>query len=396
VHPTAELLDLIARQKALNYNPGAEFLYSNTNYFLLAEVVKRATRKPLSVFAAENIFQPLGMTHTRFYDDPTVVVPGRIPAYAPGENGSFLVAWSTNYDLVGNGGLMSSVDDLLLWDRNFYGNRLGKGTLLKEMLTPGVLNDGKEISYALGLDIDTYRGLPIVEHGGDRFGYHTEVLRFLEQRFTVVCLCNLSGTNPPRLSRKVADIYLEKSLQPATAPPKPQDAGVSNPGLFAGEYLSSFDHSILAFADSGGVLMFVNGASLHSIGPNRFESPQGSIIAFDISSSIKRVTVDTPDTVRFSGDKIERLRVGDADLAAYAGTYASEELDATYKLSVENGSLMLRTSWNPARKLVPLVRDEFEAGDFGTLVFHRDSRNRISGLSVFESRIRNLTFEKIN
>ena len=100
--------------------------------------------------------------------------------------------------------------------------------------------------------------------------------------------------------------------------------------------------------------------------------------------------------VRFSGAKIERVRVGGADLATYAGTYASEELDAKYRLSVENGSLMLRTNWNPARKLVPLVRDEFEAGDFGTLVFHRDSRNRISGLSVFESRIRNLTFEKIN
>src|SRR5580658_456709 len=122
VHPTAELMDLIARQEALNFIPGAEYQYSNTNYFLLAEVVKRATRKPLAVFAAENIFQPLGMTHTRFDDDHTVVIPGRIPAYAPGENGSFLVAWSTNYDMVGAGGLMSSVDDLLLWDRNFYEN----------------------------------------------------------------------------------------------------------------------------------------------------------------------------------------------------------------------------------------------------------------------------------
>jgi hypothetical protein len=212
----------------------------------------------------------------------------------------------------------------------------------------------------------------------------------------VLCLCNLSGTNPARLSRKVADIYLEKSLQPAAMPPKPQDAGVSNPGLFAGEYLDANDHSRLSFADSGGVLSIVNGASLQSIGPNRFKTPKGSIIAFDSSKSMMSVTVDTPDMVRFTGTKIERVRVGDADLAAYAGTYASEELDATYKLSVENGSLMLRTKWNPARKLVPLVRDEFAAGDFGTLVFHRDSGNRISGLSVFESRIRNLTFEKIN
>jgi hypothetical protein len=335
------------------------------------------------------------MTHTRFYDDPTAVVPGRIPAYAPGENGSFLVAWSTNYDIVGNGGLMSSVDDLLLWDRNFYENRLGKGTLLKEMLTPGVLNGGKQISYALGLEIETYRGLPIVEHGGDRFGYHAHVLRFPQQRFTVLCLCNLSGTNPYRLSRKIADIYLEKSLQPA-AVPKPQDTGVSDAGLFAGEYLSSIDHSTLSFAESAGVLKIVNGASLQSIGPNRFRTPRGSIIVFDSSNNMMRVTIDTPGDSPFAGTKIERVHLGDADLASYAGTYTSEELEATYKLSVENGSLMLRSNWNPARKFVPLVRDEFESGDFGTLVFHRDSSNRVSGLSVFESRVRNLAFEKIN
>jgi hypothetical protein len=212
----------------------------------------------------------------------------------------------------------------------------------------------------------------------------------------VLCLCNLSGTNPPRLSRKVADIYLEKSLQPAAVPSKPQDAAVSHPSSFAGEYFNSVDHSTLSFADSGGVLIIVNGAGLRSIGPNRFETPRGSIIAFDSSNNMMRVTIDTADEAPFAGTKIERVHVGDADLAAYTGTYTSMELDATYKLSVENGSLMLRSNWNPERKLVPLVRDEFEGGDFGTLVFHRDSRNRISGLSVFESRIRNLTFEKIN
>src|SRR5579871_5812485 len=162
IHPTDELLDLIARQKALNFMPGAEFLYSNTNYFLLAEIVKRSTKKPLSVFAAEDIFQPLGMTHTRFYDDHTVVVPSRVPAYAPRKDGTFVVDWTTNFDKVGDGGLMSSVDDLLLWDRNFHENRLGKGTLLRELQTRGILNDGKKIDYALGLVMTTYRGLPIV------------------------------------------------------------------------------------------------------------------------------------------------------------------------------------------------------------------------------------------
>ena len=172
LHTKNELIDIVARQKALNFNPGDEYLYSNTNYFLLAEVVSRATKKPFSEFAAENIFQPLGMVHSRFYDDHTLVVPGRIPAYAPGKNGSFLVDWSTNYDTVGGGGLMSSVDDLLLWDRNFYENRLGKGTLLKEMQTRGVLNSGKQIELRPGTRLRQISGF--THRGAHRWAFRLQ------------------------------------------------------------------------------------------------------------------------------------------------------------------------------------------------------------------------------
>jgi CubicO group peptidase (beta-lactamase class C family) len=101
VHSKEEWIGLIARQKALNYQPGEEYLYSNTTYFPLAETVARASGKPFSAFAAENIFRPLEMTHARFYDDHTAAVPGRVAAYEPGANGSFPVDWSTNFDGVG-------------------------------------------------------------------------------------------------------------------------------------------------------------------------------------------------------------------------------------------------------------------------------------------------------
>lgn len=126
VHSEAEIIDLIGRQKDLNNIPGEEWLYSNTNYFLLGVVVKRATKKSLAEFASDNIFKPLGMAHTRFYDDHTQILPGRVAAYDPGKDGEFLVDWSTEYDIVGAGGLMSTVDDMLLWDRNFYANALEK------------------------------------------------------------------------------------------------------------------------------------------------------------------------------------------------------------------------------------------------------------------------------
>ena len=176
-----DILKLIVRQKGLNNVPGAEWNYSNSNYFLLAEVVQRATKKPLAQFAAENIFQPLGMKHTLFFDDNKLVVPNRVAAYDPGKNGNFSVDWSTTYDLVGGGGMMSTVDDLLLWDRNFFGNKLGEGTLVQQLQSHGVLNNGNQINYAMGLTLGEYRGLPTAEHSGANFGYRSEYLRFPQQ-----------------------------------------------------------------------------------------------------------------------------------------------------------------------------------------------------------------------
>jgi len=396
LHPTAELMDLIVRQKALNFHPGDEFLYSNTNYFLLAEVVKRATKMPLSEFASQNIFKPLGMTHTRFYDDHTMVVPGRVAGYSPGKEGAFLVNWSTNYEIVGGGGLMSSVDDLLLWDRNFYQNTLGKGTLLKEMQAREVLNNGTANDYALGLYMSTYRGLPIVEHNGANFGYRTNLLRFPQQKFTVATLCNVSSADPASLSRKVADIYLEKDLQSAAT-------GVavsgSDPESFAGKYFETRTHYLVSFTAERGKLV-LEGHVLEPIGGNRFADPiTGATVTFSSSDSAMKATATYNNAVTFAGTRIEALHLDEKALAAYAGVYKSAELDATYKLSLENGSLMLRVGWDPAIKLEPIIKNEFTVGGGLTLVFSTDSANHISGLKVFagwDGAIRNEGFEKLN
>lgn len=394
LHSKDEMIDVIVRQKGLNNDPGDEFIYSNTNYFLLGEVVKRATKKSLAEFALENIFQPLGMVHTRFYDDHTLVLPGRVPAYDPGSNGNFLVDWSTTFDTVGAGGLMSSTDDLLLWDRNFYENRLGKGTLVKEMQTRGVLNNGKQIGYALGLELGTYRGLPIVEHGGALFGYRSEVLRFPEQRFTVVCLCNLSSSSPDTLSRKVADVYLEKNLQPQASTLRPsRDGGFPDPSPFAGRYLDPHKHFVYSFTASQGNLM-AWGANLRRVGPNQFRDLGTGMITFNDSDGSMQATLEMDGETFFAGKRIEEPHLSDADLATYAGRYMSTELDSTYNLSISTGSLTLRNNWNPPLKLAPIAQDEFDGGDLGTLVFHRDPNHRISGLSVFTVNARDVSFEK--
>lgn len=396
IHSKAEMLDLIVRQKGLNNKPGDEYIYSNTNYFLLGLVVERVSKKPLSAFAEENIFKPLGMEWTRFFDDRSVVVPGRVAAYSAASGGKFEVDWSTNYDTVGAGGLMSSVNDLLAWDRNFYQNKLGKGTLIKEMQTRGVLNNGKPIDYTLGLEISTYRGLPTVEHAGGLFGYSTEILRFPDQKFTVVCLCNLASAGPTGLATKVADIYLAKDLKPEAA----QDGnGSSNekfpdPGSFAGKYEDPRSHWVFAFTASDGNLHGW-GQALRRTGVNRFKDLSGHDMTFTEANGTMKVVLDMDGTPLFEGYKVKEQKVSESELVAFGGTYRSEELDAVYKLSAEKDGLVLRIGWNPPVTFTAISKDEFENDGFGVLVFRKSASGGVSGFGLYADRDRNIGFEKV-
>jgi CubicO group peptidase (beta-lactamase class C family) len=395
VHSEAEVIEMIARQKALNNVPGEAWLYSNTNYYLLGVVIERATKKSLNEFATENIFKPLGMTHTRFYDDHTLVLPGRVAAYEPGKDGKFLVDWSTQYDIVGAGGLMSTVDDQLLWDRNFYENKLGKGTLVKELQTKGVLNDGKEISYALGVEISSYRGLPTVGHSGALYGYRTNLLRFPVQRFSVVCLCNVETAAPGNLSRKVADIYLEKELHAeATEPATPNEKGFPDAKQFAGKYLDTRKHFAYTFSAADGQLM-AWGAKLRRVGPNQFRDFGTGTITFEGTGAEMRATLEMDGKAFFAGQRVEPPQLSGAELAAYEGNYRSGELDATYTLKVGQGKLTLRIGWNPAVILTPLSKDEFESEEYGTIVFQRDGNGQLNRFSVFTVEARDIGFDRV-
>ncbi len=390
VHPFPELLDLITRQRALNFEPGDEFLYSNTNYFLLAEVIHRATQKPLSQFAKENIFDPLGMTHTGFHDDRSVVVPGRVAAYDSAEHGAFSVTWSTNYDQVGAGGLMSSVEDLLLWDRNFYANKLGKGDILQEMLTRGVLNSGEQIGYALGLGIGTYRGVAVVEHGGSNLGYRTELMRFADQKFSVICLCNLGSIDPELLAAGVADIYLGGSLRdnPVAVLSSDQERQA-----VAGLYRNPADHSVAEVRVIAGGLQ-VRDKRMKQVGPLHYESLLGRYEArFEIlGNGRKKMAFKHSYTTPQNFESFQPVKLSSEELAQYEGDYVSDELQATYKFRVKEHTLNLTINWTELPPFFsPGLRDEFCAPDDTALVFRRDASGRIVGLDVYTERVRKLS-----
>jgi CubicO group peptidase (beta-lactamase class C family) len=210
-----DALNLIIRQKSLNFDPGSEWLYSNTGFFLLSVIVKRVSGKSLREFAAENIFSPLQMSATTYREDHTQLVPNRALAYDPTEKGGGFSLDVSYFEQTGDGAVHTSVSDLLKWDENFYSAQIGGKDFLAELQQPGKLNSGKELDYAKGLSVGQYRGLRTVRHGGSWGGYRAELLRFPDQHFSVVCLCNLGTARPSKRANQVAEIFLGTQMAPA-------------------------------------------------------------------------------------------------------------------------------------------------------------------------------------
>jgi CubicO group peptidase (beta-lactamase class C family) len=218
-----DALQMIVRQKALNFAPGSEWLYSNTGYFLLSIIVKRASGKTLREFAAENIFTPLDMNHTQYRDDHRSLIANRAMAYDAKEKGGGYRLDVSYFEQTGDGAVHTSVEDLQKWDENFYSGQVGGKDFLTEIQEVGKLNNGKLLLYAKGLHIEDYRGLRTVSHGGSWGGYRTELLRFPEQHFSVACLCNLGSANPSKRAHQVADVFLGDLMNPRSAKAQAED-----------------------------------------------------------------------------------------------------------------------------------------------------------------------------
>ncbi len=208
-----DVLELIAGQKTLDFAPGDQYTYSNSNYILLGMIVKRVSGKSLRQFADENIFKPLGMTHTQFKDDAKIVIPNLALGYRLNPDGR----WESRQDIMqawhfyGDGGLYTTLDDLFKWDQNFYQIRLGEKSprLIDQMLSTQPLINGGSNNYAFGQVITEYRGLTEIEHGGGCQGYSSDMARFPEKNLTVIELCNFSydQNKPQELTPQVAELF---------------------------------------------------------------------------------------------------------------------------------------------------------------------------------------------
>ena len=327
-----DALWFIARQKALNFDPGSEWLYSNTGFFLLSVIVKRVSGKTLREFAAESIFTPLRMSNTQFRDDHTQLVPNRALAYEPVENKTGYTMDVSYFEQTGDGAVHTSVEDLLKWDENFYTGQIGGKTFLAEMLEQGRLNNGKTLDYAKGLFIENYRGLGTVRHGGSWGGYRAELLRFPEQHFSVACLCNLGNANPEKRAEQTAEVYLAERMKAPDEEKKEQvekkkeenSLSASQLAPYAGDFyspelgviyqlrVSNEKLTIAAILDAGGVpkLNSFSRNVFRSTGDNKFNLAGASLILHFSKDAAGITNGFILDDGRTKGMQFQRMTTG--------------------------------------------------------------------------------------
>lgn len=396
-----DVLYVVSHQKELNFPPGTKHLYSNTGYTLLGEVVKRVSGKSLREFTTENIYQPLGMKNTHFRDDHAEIIKNIAYGYEPAKDTFRLSV--TNFDTVGATSLMTTVEDLPLWDENFYNPRVGGPELIKQMLERGKLNNGEQLDYASGLVIGKYRGLNTVDHGGADAGYRSDMIRFPDQHFSSACLCNLATANPSELNRKVADIYLEKQMTPAepahAANEKPVQLTPEQLKVDVGTYMNQDDEVVRVFLKDN-LLRVANGKDddsyeLTPLGPNHFHLADAPVdLTFDASKDkATRLTIKYPNNKPDINNAVVPFAPSEADLKPYSGVYSSEEIDLLYTLSIENGKLVLHRLKADPDTLMPVTPELFVAS-VGNIRFTRRASGEITGFLLSTGRIRNMRFTK--
>ena len=394
VHTVDEILELVGMMKELNFKPGDEYLYCNTGYTLLGVVVARVSGKSLDAFCQERLFKPLGMTRTQWRDDFTRIVSDRATAYGRKGDGTFFTAMSFT-NVIGNGGLLTTVGDLLVWNENLDHPRVGGTALVEQLETRGRLNDGFVNEYAQGLVVTAYKGVREISHGGSTAGYQTFLGRFPDSRLSIAVLSNVTASDPSRLAHEIADIYLAGTIR---EPARPVAAPVPAATLkkYVGLYREPLtDAAMKVEMDKDGKTLLVDGSPVVALSPMIFVSEDGSTReAFEAGPGGIRLTESDGRSKPRIWEAVAAFAPKPADLEAYAGIYHSDEIGMTYRLSVEDGKLTAR--FRPAQRLefAPSYEDAFERGG-NIFRFTRDASGRIDGFLVYAGRVRHLRFAKV-
>ena len=385
-----DILEMLTRQKSLNFLPGDEEVYCNTGYTLLAVAVKRITGVSLRAYADSVFFKPLEMTTTHFHSDHSEITVNRTSAYQKADNGKWKISIPV-FDTYGATSLFTTVEDLAKWDENFYTKKVGGNDFVHAMQVTGLLNNKASQTYASGVFVTTYKGYKTVQHSGADAGYRSNFTRFPEEHFSVILLANLANIRVKTLSNKVADIFLkDKSVKDITRAFKTDSTIVKK---WAGEYIDMTTKSRLELNYQNENLK-INNLILKPLSNLIFSDFDSKTkLSFSGDSSNSTCLLSTQDDIPRTFKKVLAVKLSPQKLQEYSGSFYSAELDTKYNLNSDSNFLLVKIPRNEEMKFSGFMKDMF-IGDF-TILFTRDKNNKISGFFLTTDRVRNLYFKKI-
>lgn len=403
VYTHAHVLDIVSRQKSLNFEPGTNWSYCNTGYNLAAIIVSRVSGMPFAEFCRLRIFEPLGMTRTSWRDDFRRIVKGRATAYSEAKDG---YRQNMPFENVhGNGGLLTTVGDLLKWNENAANQKVGDTEFLREQVRPGKFNDGKPHDYAMGLYIRPFMGVPEVGHSGSTAGYRAYLARFPKQHLSVAVLCNVSTGDADRAAHQVAALYLMDALVA-------QSRGMVDLGQddIRAPEMSPFP-GLYRNALTGVPLSLVMGKAVGTLEIEGAAAPEGTI---GYSGERNREAVFQPlnggRTYYLAGGKslrvgnangrtenyerVERVKPARSELGELVGTYSSDEAETVLEVAVKENTLVVKRRPDATIALRPVYKDAFSAQGLGLVRFRRDAAGAVTALSVTLDRVWDMRFER--
>lgn len=381
VFSNAEVLDIVARQKALNYKPGAEYSYTNTGYNLAAIIVERVSGQSFMAFTQERLFDPLGMTTAQWRDDFNRIVKNRAMAYEALPVSGFKQSMPF-MNVYGNGGLMMTIADFTRWNEAMMADRLG---LRAEMEKRSVLTSGRTIPYARGVSVYPQEDYTEVSHSGSTGGYNAWLARYPEKKLSVAMLCNTPPPNFSVLVNGMASAFLGEKPEPTSV------AGLPDPAAYAGQFVNTKTGMVATLTSGGGELRQSARALVRTSAASWLRGKD--IYTF---SSPDRFTVEGSDGNRFDYVRTPPVTPTAAQLKEYAGTYASDEAMARYTVSVDGGKLKIATrGWPDGDATVaPAYKDAFTTGGF-LVRFRRGADGRINAMSLADNRMRDLRAKRV-
>lgn len=397
------LIDMVAHQRHLNFTPGTQYQYSNTNYTLLAEIVRQVSGKSLRQFTDERIFQPLGMTRTFFYDDVTEVVPGRAQSYYRRDG-----RWTRallNFDNAGATSLFTTVEDLAKWAGNLAHPKVGDARLIEQIATPGKLQNGNVINYGFGLlTHQRYAGHQALMHFGSDAGFRAGFVYVPQQDFAVLLAANTPPTDQLRFMQRVVDIYLNPAGSRLSQPAAEIEPDAATVAAAAGSYQGRYGRLTWLVPHGEGLALRTLFSEMpltfradgtFELAPRNWTYYRAFRLLRGKDGSVTGIEVVEPsmqevETLR----RVEPVKPSTAQLAELTGDYRSAELDVTYTLTLEQGALVARAMRiEEPMVFTPATRDRFDSR-LAVIEFMRDAHGHASGFKLHSTGVNDVQFDR--